>query len=205
MAPDDRSLEQRSDGHRHEWTTFEFDIMLSLICKGTHLHGIVEFATKFNEGLNGAGYSGHRRDVDMEDIQEILLYILDKKKAAVAFIERQHSEYLSGIIPLPLVGKVQKFMPKVPNTCGGVAFETSGNKPKLPSTKAIANSRYCSAASYSCPEESFHAQHQFHRHSEGVEGRWTEGRGGAGAPKQGQTDGRAAAEGAVPPRLREAC
>ncbi|EON98033.1 putative phosphatidylinositol 4-kinase pik1alpha protein [Phaeoacremonium minimum UCRPA7] len=99
MAPDDRSLEQRSDGHRHEWTTFEFDIMLSLICKGTHLHGIVEFATKFNEGLNGAGYSGHRRDVDMEDIQEILLYILDKKKAAVAFIERQH---------MPRVTRAQK-------------------------------------------------------------------------------------------------
>lgn len=93
MAPRDGSVGALSDGERHEWTAFEFDVMLSLICKGTHHNGIVEFATKFNEGLNGAGHhGGHRRDLDMEDIQETLVYILDRKKAAIAFIERQHSK-----------------------------------------------------------------------------------------------------------------
>ncbi|KAK8055847.1 hypothetical protein PG993_001074 [Apiospora rasikravindrae] len=69
------------------WNPYELQAVCALVCKGAHLKGLLSFATKLNQTLNGSG--SYADDIDIEDIEELLEKIEKNKKAALAFIERQ--------------------------------------------------------------------------------------------------------------------
>ncbi|KAK3332516.1 hypothetical protein B0T19DRAFT_105289 [Cercophora scortea] len=91
-----RGQQQRNEdsaGGGREWTDFEMQVILALLCKGVHRKpgNPLTFATALNEALNGGG-GGEQRlrlDVDLEDVKELLAWVCRDKKGCLAFIERQ--------------------------------------------------------------------------------------------------------------------
>jgi len=83
-----RKSAKRKAGSNREWTEFEMQTVLALICKRVHLRkgGVLTFATALNEALNGR--VGQRRgtmedDVDVEDVDALLAWIYKEKKGAL--------------------------------------------------------------------------------------------------------------------------
>lgn len=69
------------------WTEFELRTVLSLLCKGIHRStDALGFGTALNNALN-AGH--HELDIPVDDVRDLLAWVYRRKKAAVAFIDRQ--------------------------------------------------------------------------------------------------------------------
>jgi hypothetical protein len=81
---------QQPPSEAREWTDFEINIVLALICKGDHLtNSIFDFTTKVNEALNGKRPGDYADDIPVADVQRLMSVMEKNKKAAFAFIERQ--------------------------------------------------------------------------------------------------------------------
>ncbi|KAK4448569.1 hypothetical protein QBC34DRAFT_465492 [Podospora aff. communis PSN243] len=83
-----------------EWTDFEMQAVLALICKRVHLEkgGALTFATALNEALNGKQGDGDDNmsdDIELHDVEVLLEWIYREKKGALAFIERQPARCLT--------------------------------------------------------------------------------------------------------------
>ncbi|KAI1877989.1 uncharacterized protein JN550_000171 [Neoarthrinium moseri] len=83
----------------HQWTHFELNAVLALICKRDHLRlSPLDFTTKLNETLNGEGgglsRSAYDRDIPVADVKALLHHIKTEKKGALAFIERQPAPHV---------------------------------------------------------------------------------------------------------------
>ncbi|KAK0645903.1 hypothetical protein B0T16DRAFT_457888 [Cercophora newfieldiana] len=76
-----------------EWTDFEMQTVLALICKRVHLEkgGALTFATALNEALNRhpKDRDNFDNDIDLQDVKDLLEWIYKEKKGALEFIERQ--------------------------------------------------------------------------------------------------------------------
>jgi hypothetical protein len=70
-----------------EWTDFEMQAVLALICKRVHLDkgGALTFATALNEALNGKPGEGSNmsNDIDVQDVEVLLEWIYREKKGAL--------------------------------------------------------------------------------------------------------------------------
>jgi hypothetical protein len=77
----------RGETGEHEWTDFEMQAVLALLCKGVHLRpgGALTFATALNEALNGPTGSRNSMDddVDVGDVEDLLAWIYTDKKGAL--------------------------------------------------------------------------------------------------------------------------
>ena len=80
------------------WGENEMQVVLALICKGVHNHGIEEFTDRLNEARNPAHRrdgSAHDRkgtydeDIGCEEVEELLEHVLENHKAALDLIRRQ--------------------------------------------------------------------------------------------------------------------
>ncbi|KAI0128416.1 hypothetical protein BJ170DRAFT_682209 [Xylariales sp. AK1849] len=81
---------KRGPTKAHEWTPFELNIVLALICKGEHTRlNSLQFATKVNEALNGNSVGAYDNDIPVGDVEDLLRAVEKNKKGALAFIERQ--------------------------------------------------------------------------------------------------------------------
>lgn len=92
---DDGPHYRRGAGPEHRWRDSEIHTVLCLLCRGLHRTegGIMTFAAHLNEALNPIGRrdADYTRDIDVEDVRDLLARIFCEKKAAVAFIERQRT------------------------------------------------------------------------------------------------------------------
>ncbi|KAK3322593.1 hypothetical protein B0H66DRAFT_620284 [Apodospora peruviana] len=99
---------RHNNGPGHKWTEFEMRTVYALISKGVHKRpgGELTFSTALNEALNGKpgrskrvmGKNMYDDDIDVEDVIDMLHYVLDKKKGAVAFAERQNQHCLTRVV-----------------------------------------------------------------------------------------------------------
>ncbi|TLD33655.1 hypothetical protein PspLS_00386 [Pyricularia sp. CBS 133598] len=86
-------LGRRSPG---EWTEFEVQLAISLICRKVHLEKPpkkrgernVHFAKRFNAALNPSEANFHEDDLDESDVCDLLEWLLREKKGAIARVER---------------------------------------------------------------------------------------------------------------------
>ncbi|KAK8126065.1 phosphatidylinositol 4-kinase pik1alpha protein [Apiospora kogelbergensis] len=65
------------------WSPFELQAVCALVCKGAHLGSPLSFASKLNKILHGKDDS---KDIDVDDIEELLHRIKTEKVAALAFV-----------------------------------------------------------------------------------------------------------------------
>lgn len=68
-----------------EWSDYEMQTVLALICKGFHLKkgGALSFATALNEALNGKRREHMDDDVEVEDVALLLEWLEKEKKGAL--------------------------------------------------------------------------------------------------------------------------
>lgn len=59
------------------WTEFELNTVLALICKGTNLNDHVGFATKLNKALNGKRVD---QDIPRKEVRKLLDYFDENHK-----------------------------------------------------------------------------------------------------------------------------
>ena len=73
-----------ADGNR-EWSDYEMQTVLALLCKGIHHKkgGALTFATALNEALNGKRREHMDDDVDVGDVEILLQWIYREKKGAL--------------------------------------------------------------------------------------------------------------------------
>ena len=84
-----RSKSNKADGKARDWTDYEMQTILVLICRRVHLQegGIHAFAAALNDALNRRApdslVEGEHEDIDVEDVRVILDWIFREKKAAL--------------------------------------------------------------------------------------------------------------------------
>jgi len=74
-------------GEGRDWSDFEMQAVLALLCKRVHLKkgGALTFATALNEALNGKVGSRDNldEDIDVQDVKALLEWIYKEKKGAL--------------------------------------------------------------------------------------------------------------------------
>ncbi len=112
----------RSDAGGHEWTEFEMNTLLALICKRVHKTegGFLTLTSQLNEALN-PGSGRYQHDIEFEEVRDMVVRLTKQKKAAFAFIDRQ---------PLSRLTRIQKrvFARDLPFTGTLTEWETEGRK-----------------------------------------------------------------------------
>ncbi|KAL8389208.1 hypothetical protein RB599_011007 [Gaeumannomyces hyphopodioides] len=84
-------MDRRRRRERHTWSTFELNAAVALICKGKHKvrpSSNSGFAVELNKALNSQRANFHEGDIDEDDIENLLQFLLTENKSAVAFAER---------------------------------------------------------------------------------------------------------------------
>lgn len=65
----------------HEWTPFELDAVLALVCRHRHRQPLLTFATELNEALNGANRN-FDDDIPTADVSQFLEHLQKTRKYA---------------------------------------------------------------------------------------------------------------------------
>ncbi|KAL8349622.1 hypothetical protein RB598_005136 [Gaeumannomyces tritici] len=84
-------VDRRRRRERHNWSTFELNAAIALICKGKHKvrpSSNSGFAFELNKALNSQRANFHEGDMDEADIEDLLRFLLAESKPAVAYAER---------------------------------------------------------------------------------------------------------------------
>ena len=97
-SPSRPSIERDSRPEDREWSEFELQAVLSLLCKRVHLlpGNPLTFATQLNEALNsGRNGGGFEHDVHLDDVKALLMYINMEKKGPLEVLERMRPRRIS--------------------------------------------------------------------------------------------------------------